>query len=309
MTIVGGLDEFTGKISTMTLPPSASTTARPTPVRGFVSRAPWALVLFGIVSVQIGAAFAKQLFEVSGSAGVVFIRTLVGALFFSLLWRPQWRGHSRKLYAYMGLYGAVIASNMLLFYGAINRIPLGVAVAIAFCGPLLVAVLGSRKLLDFVWVALAALGIILLSPLSNVSLDGLGVLLAFLCAGAWALYIVVTKRVSGMLDGNGSLAISMTVAAVVALPFGGAGAAKVLGDSGLVAAALVVALLSSIIPFALDFMAIKYLTPRVFGLLASLEPVVAAVIGLVVLHEALGAREVAGILLVTVAAVATTRSG
>ncbi|MCA0456539.1 MAG: EamA family transporter [Chloroflexi bacterium] len=279
------------------------------PARSWVSRAPWALVLFGIVSVQIGAAFAKQLFDVSGTAGVVFIRTFIGAIVFTLIWRPKWRGYTREVYVYMTLYGAVIAANMLLFYAAISRIPLGVAVAIAFCGPLLVAVLGSRKLMDFVWVALAAVGILLLSPFANVTLDGTGVLLAFLCAGAWALYILFTKRVSGLIEGHASLAISMCIAAVVALPFGGAGAVKILGDGGLIVTALVVALLSSIIPFAADFTAIKYLTPRVFGLLASLEPVVAAIIGFVVLQEALGPRELIGIMLVTAAAVATTRTG
>lgn len=279
------------------------------PAPSWASRAPWALVLFGIVSVQIGAAYAKQLFDVSGTAGVVFIRTFIGAIVFTLIWRPKWRGYTREVYVYMGLYGAVIAANMLLFYAAISRIPLGIAVAIAFCGPLLVAVLGSRKLMDFVWVALAAVGILLLSPFANVTLDGTGVLLAFLCAGAWALYILLTKRVSGLIEGHASLAISMCIAAVVALPFGGAGAVKILGDGGLILTALVVALLSSVIPFAADFTAIKYLTPRVFGLLASLEPVVAAVIGFVVLQEELGPRELIGIALVTVAAVATTRTG
>ncbi len=269
--------------STSDLQPAAPT---------WVSRAPWALVLFGIVAVQIGAAFAKQLFDASGTAGVVFIRTLVGAVVFTLIWRPKWRGYSREVYLYMGMYGAVIAANMLLFYAAISRIPLGVAVAIAFCGPLLVAV-----------------GILLLSPFTNVSLDGTGVLLAFLCAGAWALYILLTKRVSGLIEGHSSLAISMCVAAVIALPFGGIGAVQVLVDPALIVTALVVALLSSVIPFAADFTAIKYLTPRVFGLLASLEPVVAAVIGFVVLHETLGEREVIGIVLVTIAAVATTRTG
>ena len=268
---------------------------------------PWSLVVFGIISVQIGAAFAKGLFEVSGTAGVVFIRTLVGAVLFMLIWRPRWRGYSRRVYLYMGLYGAVIAANMLLFYASISRIPLGVAVAIAFAGPLLVATLGSRKLMDFVWVALAAVGIILLSPLTNVTLDPLGVLIAFMTAGSWALYIILTKRVGSLLEGHAALALSMGVAALVALPFGGLGAAKVLADPGLIVLGLLVALLSSAIPFALEFTALKRLTPRVFGLLASVEPVAAALIGLIVLHEALGVRDVIGIGLVTLAAVATTR--
>ena len=275
---------------------------------GLVARVPpWSLVVFGIISVQIGAAFAKSLFEVSGPAGVVFIRTFLGAILFTALWRPRWRGYERRVYINIGIYGVVIAANMLLFYAAISRIPLGVAVAIAFGGPLVVAVIGSRKLMDFVWVALAAVGILLLSPITNEALDGFGVLLAFMTAVAWALYIIFTKRVSTILEGHTALALSMCVAAVVALPFGGLGAAKVLDDPGLIVLGLLVALLSSAIPFALDFTAMKHLSPRVFGLLASVEPVAAAVIGFVVLHEALGVREVVGIGLVTVAAIATTR--
>ena len=281
---------------------------KPNVAAGFVAHVPpWSLVVFGIISVQIGAAFAKSLFEVSGTAGVVFIRTLVAAVVFTVIWRPRWRGYTRRVYIYMVLYGIVIAANMLLFYAAISRIPLGVAVAIAFAGPLLVAVLGSRKLMDFVWVVLAAIGIILLSPLTNVALDGFGVLLALITAVAWALYIILTKRVSGLLEGHTALALSMCMAALVALPFGGFGAAKVLADPGLFVTGLLVALLSSVIPFAMDFTAMKRLTSRVFGLLASVEPVAGAVIGFIVLHEGLGLREIIGIGLVTVAAIATTR--
>jgi inner membrane transporter RhtA len=268
---------------------------------------PWLLVVFGIISVQIGAAFAKSLFDVSGPAGVVFIRTFLGAVLFMVLWRPRWRGYERRVYINIGIYGVVIAANMLLFYAAISRVPLGVAVAIAFGGPLVVAVIGSHKLMDFVWIALAAVGILLLSPFTNEALDGFGVLLAFMTAVAWALYIIFTKRVSAILEGHTALALSMFVAAVVALPFGGLGAAKVLANPGLIALGLLVALLSSAIPFAMDFTAMKHLSPRVFGLLASVEPVAAAVIGFIVLHEALGVREVIGIGLVTVAAIATTR--
>jgi inner membrane transporter RhtA len=204
-------------------------------------------------------------------------------------------------------YGAIITANMLLFYASISRIPLGVTTAIAFAGPLLVAVLDSRKLIDFLWIALAAVGIILLTPLSNVALDSLGVLLAFLTAASWALYIIFTKRVTMLLEGHTTLVLSMWMAALVALPFGVVGATKVLADPGLLVLGVLVALMSSAIPFAVDFTAMKRLTSRVFGLLASVEPVAAAVIGLVVLHEGLGLREVIGIGLVTVAAIATTR--
>jgi inner membrane transporter RhtA len=276
---------------------------------GLIARVPpWSLVVFGIISVQIGAAFAESLFAVSGTAGVVFIRTLVAAIVFTAVWRPRWRGYERRVYINIVIFGVVISANMLLFYAAISRIPLGVAVAIAFAGPLVVAVIGSRKLMDFIWVAVAAIGILLLSPFTNETLDGFGVLLAIFTAVAWALYIYFAKRVSTILEGHTALAMSMTMAALVALPFGGLGAAKVLADPGLIALGLLVALLSSVIPFTMDFTAMKHLTPRVFGLLASVEPVAAAIIGWIVLHEVLGVREIIGIGLVTVAAIATTRA-
>lgn len=275
---------------------------------GLVERLPpWLLVVVSIISVETGAAFAKQLFDTAGTAGVVFIRTFIGAIIFTVIWRPRFRGYSRKVYLYMVLYGATIAGNMLIFYATISRIPLGITVAIAFAGPLLVAVLGSRKTMDFVWVVVAAVGIILLSPLTNVTLDGFGMVLAGLVAVAWALYILVTKRVSGIMEGHTMLAFSMCVAALVALPFGGAGAVKVLADPALIGRSLLVALLSSAIPFSLEFTAMKRMSSRVFGLLASVEPVAAAIIGLVVLHEALGIKEVLGIGLVTIAAFATAR--
>lgn len=269
---------------------------------------PWAMVIVAVISVQMGAALAKQLFEVAGPSGVVFIRTLLGAAMFYALWRPRLFGHSRKAYGYILLYGTDIALMMLTFYAAINRIPLGVAVAIAFAGPLGVAVFGSRRRQDFLWVLAAGVGILLLSPFTNASLDPAGILLAMLEAVLWASYILISKRVNRVLDGNSALTLSMGVAAVVALPLGAGGAAQVLVSPMLIVLGLLVALLSSAIPFALEFQALKTMPPRVFGLLVSLEPAAAAVMGLLILHEALGLREVIGIALVTAAAIATARS-
>lgn len=269
---------------------------------------PWALVIVAVISVQMGAALAKQLFDIAGTSGVVFIRTLVGTIVFYVLWRPRLLGHSRKAYGYMLLYGADIALMMLTFYAAINRIPLGVAVAIAFAGPLGVAVMGSRRAQDFLWVLAAGVGILLLSPFTNAALDPVGVLLAMLEAVLWASYILLSGRINRVVDGNTALAFSMGVAAMVALPLGIGGAAQVLTSPALIVVGLVVALLSSAIPFSLEFQALRTMPPRAFGLLVSLEPVMAAVMGFLILHEALGIREVIGIGLVTAAAVATARS-
>lgn len=268
----------------------------------------WALVPIAIVSVQFGAAVAKGLFNTAGPGGVVFLRTLLAGVLFMVVWRPRVRGHSRKAYGYMLAYGATIAVMMLAFYAAIDLIPLGITVAIAFAGPLLVAVLGSRKPIDFVWIGLASGGILLLSPITSTDLNPVGMMLALLSSASWAVYILLTKRINRLFDGNTALALAMCVAAVVALPFGITGAATVLLDPALLLLSLIVALLSSAIPFWLEFVALKTLSSRAFGLLVSLEPVVAALIGFVVLRETLGGNEMVGIALVTIAAVATTRT-
>ena len=269
---------------------------------------PWALVVSAIISVQIGAAYAKGLFEVAGPAGVVFLRTLLAGILFVVIWRPDVRKLSRSEVVSMVLYGINIAVMMLAFYAAIDRIPLGIAVAISFVGPLALAVAGSRRATDLIWVVCAALGILLLSPITNVALDPLGILFSLVSAISWATYVLLGRRVCTVLDGNSVLAMSMVIAALAVLPFGIVGAAKVLADPGLILLSLVVAFLSSAVPFTLEFEALRRLPPRVFGLLLSLEPVAATVVGFVMLHEALGIRELAGILLVTVAAAATARS-
>jgi inner membrane transporter RhtA len=269
---------------------------------------PWSMIVISVISVQSGAAVAKQLFEVAGPSGVVFLRTFLGALLFLGLWRPNVRGLSRRAYAQIALYGVVIGLNMLCFYATIDRIPLGIAVAIAFAGPLGVAVIGSRKAADLLWVALAAGGIILLSPFSNTSLDPIGIALAFLTALLWGTYILVTKRVGHVAHVGVVLPIASCVAALVALPFGISGAAHVLSSPLLIFLSLIVALLSAVVPFGLEFQALQRMSAYTAGLLLSLEPVVATVIGFLVLHEALDVREVLGILLVTMAAIGTARS-
>lgn len=270
---------------------------------------PWALVVIAILSVQVGAAVAKQLFDAAGTSGVVFLRTLLGGLIFLSLGRPRLRGKSRKELGFVVLYGLNIAVMMLTFYAALNWLPLGVSVAIAFAGPLGLAVFTSRRVSDLLWALLAGAGVLMLSPFTNTELNPIGMVLALLSAVTWATYILLSKYVCHIFEGNDALTVGMLVAAVVALPFGIGGAVRVLADPSLILLTVVVALLSSAIPFGLEFQAIRQLPPRIYGLLVSLEPVVATLVGLVLLGEALGLREVVGILLVTVAAAATARSG
>lgn len=269
---------------------------------------PWALTVVAIVTVQLGAAIAKSLFDVAGSSGVVVLRTFIGALVFLVIVRPRLRGYTRRTYGFLALYGATITFNMLTFYGAIDRIPLGITVAIAFAGPLALSVIGSRRALDLVWVALAVAGILLLSPITDVTLDPLGIGLAFACAVAWAAYILLTQRAGNIMQGNTALALGTCAAAVFAAPFGAGQAAAVLTSPTLIGVAILVALMTLVIPVWLEFVALKRLSSRVFGLLMSLEPVAATLIGWIILHETLGIVQIAGIAMVTVAAAATTRS-
>ncbi|MDX2139528.1 MAG: EamA family transporter [Chloroflexota bacterium] len=266
------------------------------------------LVVTAIISVQFGAAIAKQLFDEIGFTGVVFLRTFLGGIIFLIIVRPKIFGYAPRVYAVIGLYALVIAANMLLFYASIERIPLGIAVAIAFLGPLSLSVIGSRKPLDLLWVALALGGILLLSPITDVTLDPIGIGLAFACAAAWATIILVAKRAGEVLPGNGSVALAMCAAAFVTAPFGAANALQIVPHFDLIGVALVVAVFSSFIPFMFEFVALRRMSPRVFGLLMSLEPAAAALIGWVILSEALGIEKIIGIGLVVIASIATTRS-
>jgi len=268
----------------------------------------WMLVVIAIISVQIGAAVAKQLFDIAGPTGVVFLRTLVAGLLFVGLWRPKVRGLGRIAYIYVVLYGINIAFMMLAFYAAINLIPLGITVAIAFAGPLIVAVIGSHRLSDVLWVVLAGIGILLLSPFTNEGLDPVGVLLAFLSALTWATFILLSARITKVMDGNTALTFAMIIASLVSLPIGIIGAVGVLVSPSLILLSIIVGVLSSAVPFALEFHALKTMPPRAFGLLVSLEPVVATLIGFVVLQEMLALPDIIGIILVTIAATATARS-
>jgi inner membrane transporter RhtA len=277
-------------------------------IRSYVRLPAWALVLIAVISVQYGAGVAKSLFDTAGPTGVVFLRTAITGIVFYLLWRPRITGYTRRDYVYLLLFGLNIAAMMLTFYAAIDLVPLGVAVAIAFAGPLGIAVIGSRRASDFVWVMIAGVGILLLSPFSNETLNPLGMVLSLLSALTWATYIYLNKRISKAFPVSTALAFGMSIAALAVLPLGIVGAVRVLADPALIALACVVALFSSAIPFAFEYQALKALPPRAFGLLVSIEPVAAAVIGLILLGETLGLREIAGIALVTAAAAATARS-
>jgi inner membrane transporter RhtA len=271
---------------------------------------PVGLVVLGILSVQVGAAFAKTLFPALGPYGTVLVRLAFAALILMVAWRPRIRGHSGRDYLLVLLFGLVFAVMNTSFYAALDRLPLGVAVTVEFVGPLGVAVFGSRRLLDLLWAVLAAGGIVLLTPLtgaSNVQIDLLGLGLALLAGLCWAAYILISVRVGKSFAGGTGLALGTAVGAVLVAPLGVWQGGQQLLDWPLLATGAAVALLSSVIPYSLEMEALRKLPARVFGVLMSVEPAMAAIVGFVVLGEALGERELLALGLITAASIGATR--
>jgi len=259
------------------------------------------LVMGAVASVQLGAAVATTLFDELGPAGTVLLRTGFAAVALFLFWRPQIRGKDPVALRDAVLFGLALAGMNLSFYGALDRIPLGIAVTLEFTGPFAVAVAGSRRATDLLWVGLAAAGIVLLSPGVHGSLDVTGALLALLAGVFWATYIVLAARVGQAFSGGQGLTLAMLVATVVLLPSGIVAGGSDLGDPSLLAAGLAVALLSSAIPYSLELEALRRLPKGTFGVLMSMEPAVAALVGLVALGQDLSASEVVAIGLVVAA--------
>jgi inner membrane transporter RhtA len=266
-----------------------------------------ALVLAGIASVQLGAAAAKSLFDDLTPTGVVALRLLFGALVLALFFRPRIRNRPAAELRLAVVFGLVLVSMNLCFFQALDRIPLGIAVTLEFVGPLGVALAGSRRRADVLWVALAAAGIALLAPGVGGGLDGAGVAFALAAGGLWGAYILLGVRLGKAYAGPTGLVLAMAVGACVAVPLGAASAGASLLVPGLLAAGFGVALLSSAIPWSLELEALRRLPTHVFGVLMSLEPAVGALVGFVVLGEHLGLRPVVAIALVVVASAGAAR--
>jgi inner membrane transporter RhtA len=264
------------------------------------------MVLAAASSLQVGAAFAVTLFDELGPGGAAFLRLALAAIVLCAIWRPSLAGDLRVAAA----FGVALGLMNWSIYESIDRIPLGVAVTIEFAGPLAVAVIGSRRPLDGLWIVLAAAGIMLLADPGGGSVDGLGVLFALTAAVCWAAYIHLSQRTGRAFPGGSGLALAMVVGALVVAPAGFIQGGGALAEPDLLGSALVVALASSVLPYSLELEALRRLPAAVFGVLMSLEPAVAALAGLVVLGQDLGARELLAIAMVVVASAgATLRSG
>jgi inner membrane transporter RhtA len=255
------------------------------------------LVLAAAVSPQIGAAFAVTLFDELGPGGAAFLRLAFAAIVLWAIWRPRLTGDLRLA----GAFGVALGLMNWSFYEAIDRIPLAVAVTIEFTGPLLVAVIGSRRPLDGVWIALAAAGIVVLVDPGGGSMDAAGVGFALAAATCWMAYIYLSKRTGAAFAGGAGLAIAMAVGALIVLPAGVFQAGGALAAPDLLASALIVALASSVLPYSLELEALRRLPEAVFGVLMSLDPAVAALAGFVLLDQDLGGRELLAIAMVVVA--------
>jgi inner membrane transporter RhtA len=268
---------------------------------------PTLLVLGAVSSVQFGAALAKTLFDEIGAGGTVFLRVLAAALVLALIWRPRLTGSGPRDLGLAVAFGLVLAGMNLAFYSALDRLPLGIVVTFEFVGPLGVAVFGSRKPLDLLWVALAAAGILLLSDFGSGDLDTLGVGLALLAGACWAAYILLSVRVGQVFVGGSGLALAMLIATVPLAPVGIAEAGSDLLVPWILLVGAAVGILSSAIPYTLELEALRRIPAGVFGVLMSLEPAVAALAGFVVLDEGLAGRELAAILLVVAASAGAAR--
>ena len=293
---IGGASRASGRVRTLSL--------------GSVP--PPALILLGIISLQVGAGLAKHLFDRLPPNAVVLVRLLTSAIVLGFLarraLRTVLRDHSRSSLAVAACFGLALALMNVSIYQSFSRIPLGVAVTIEFLGPLTVSIVASRRLRDALWVVLAGAGVVLLARGGGGHLDPVGIAFAVLAATGWAAYILLTAATGRRFPGSTGLAVASVVGSLAILPFGVTAAGSALLDPGLLAVAVGVGLLSSVIPYSLELEALRRMPARVFGVLMSLEPAVAALVGVVLLGEVLTGRQWFAISCVIVACAGATRS-
>jgi inner membrane transporter RhtA len=248
-------------------------------------------LLAAILSFQAGAAIAKQLIPAIGAPGTTALRLGLSAVLVLLIQRPWRSWPTRSSMPVIVVYGLSIGVMNFVFYQALRTIPLGIAVALEFTGPLAVALAGSRRRIDFIWIGLAAGGLLLLLPLdlfgpTAAALDPAGVFFALLAGACWALYIVFGQK-AGRAHGPSAATWGMIIAASFTVPVGIADAGRALLTPAVLLQGLAVAVLSSALPYTLEMIALRRLSTKTFGTLMSLEPAVAALVGLAFLHERL----------------------
>lgn len=266
------------------------------------------LVLAGILSVQFGAGIAKSLFDEVAPTTIVWLRLATSALVLLLVARPLLRGRSRSDWLVVLGFGVALGTMNWAIYQAFARIPLGVAVTLEFVGPLTLAVLGSRRPRDLLWVLLAGVGVSVLGLSGGGSVNLAGVLFALLAGACWAAYILLSAQTGRRWPGFDGLALASLVATVLLTPFAVGVAGSDLLDSRVLVIGALVGLLSSVIPYSCELVALRSLRPSVFSILMSLEPAAAALAGIVVLEEFLTGSQWVAMACIVVASVGATRS-
>ncbi|MFC8780922.1 DMT family transporter [Streptomyces nigra] len=287
--------------------PAAAEPAAGPPGR-FGSLGPVGLVLAGGISVQFGGALAVSLMPRAGALGVVALRLLVAAVVLLVVCRPRLRGHSRTDWGTVVVFGITMAAMNGLFYQSVARIPLGPAVTLEVLGPLALSVLSSRRALNLVWAGLALAGVFLLGGGGFGSLDPLGVVFALGAGAMWAAYIVFSARTGRRFPQADGLALAMVVGAVLFLPLGLAESGAKLADPVTLGLGAAVALLSSVLPYTLELLALRRLPAGTFAILMSLEPAIAATAGFLILDQALSTVQALAIALVIAASMGAVRT-
>ncbi|MER6202106.1 EamA family transporter [Streptomyces sp. NPDC001586] len=303
----------TPAVSAATTAPAPTPAPLPAEGQGGRGLGPVALVISAGISVQFGAALAVMIMPRAGAAGVVTLRLAAAAVVLMLLCRPKVRGYSRSDWGTVLAFGVAMAGMNGLFYQAIDRIPLGPAVTLEVLGPLALSVLVSRRLVNFLWAGLALGGVVLLSGhggggLGFGSLDPLGAAYALGAGAMWAAYIVFSARTGRRFPQADGLALAMAVAAVLSLPLGIAGAGTDLLVPSTLALGLGVAVLSSVLPYTLEMLALRRMPAPTFAILMSLEPAIAATAGFLVLNQAMSTLDALAIALVIAASMGAVRS-
>jgi inner membrane transporter RhtA len=268
---------------------------------------PITLLLLAIASFQAGASIAKTMFPLVGAIGMVTVRTVLGTAILAITMRP-WRARIEPGTRWsLVLYGLSLGLMNLCFYCALSRIPLGIAVAVEFSGPLAVAVFSSRRALDFCWVALAVGGLLLLLPVAHPDsgIDPVGILYALGGGAFWALYIIFGQK-AGAGHGLQTVALGSIISTLVIAPIGLATAGSALWSRSILLPGLAVAILSTALPYTLEMFALTRLPARTFGILMSVDPALAAVFGLVFLNERLSGLQWVAIMLIIGASIGTT---
>lgn len=272
----------------------------------FFNIPPLTAVLLSIISVQCGATIAKTLFPVMGAAGTASLRIGISAIILCIAFRPNLKQLNATQWKWVSLYGLALGAMNMIFYLAIEKIPVGLGVTLEFVGPLLLAVLGSKRAADFLWVLLAAIGIALIAPLTQDGINLYGVLLALLAGGFWAAYIVLGGKISKLMKGGEAVSIGMLFATLLILPFGIYSGNLNNINPKFFAFGTALALLSSAIPFTLEMNALRQLSSKTFSILMSLEPAVASICALIFLQEYLSLKECLAVACVVIASAGAT---